>query len=485
MKVFRKQCWLIGFCLLLVSHAGMGQAQVAYQIDVEIKPYQNQWVYLAYHYGRLKGLADSAFLDKDSKGVFAGKEPLKPGIYIMASPAKAILFELLISDDQQFALKADTLQLARGVDYTGSTDNDDFVAYTNYVTQRATDMEAARTVMNDSGATKANRDAAAKTMTEKSKELEAFREKYIADKPETMLTAIFKSMRDHPAPENLQNPKTRQDSLAFYRYGKDHYWDDVDLMDGRLVRTPILEAKLKEYLTNWVVPDADSVISEFNWMIALGRNDPEMFRFLISYYVDNYMYPKIMGQDKVFLHVYNRYIADNNPQTDWLNENQRKIIRERAYMVMANQLGAKAWDMSLEDATGKVKTLYEVKGDYTVVAFWDVHCGKCREEVPLMDSLYTNFWKKQNVKVYAVMVNEDNIKDWRPYIADHGKDWIHVHEPKSFKEATEKSGKPGFRQLYDMRSTPTLFLLDKDKMIIAKNIGLTDLHELLKRKTNS
>jgi hypothetical protein len=36
--------------------------------------------------------------------------------------------------------------------------------------------------------------------------------------------------------------------------------------------------------------------------------------------------------------------------------------------------------------------------------------------------------------------------------------------------------------LYDMRSTPTLFLLDKDKKIMAKNIGLEDLNNVLKQK---
>lgn len=472
-------------CLAILPLASTAQTAPAYKIDLEIKPYQNQWVFLAYHYGKLKGLADSAFLGPDSRGVFTGTEPLKPGIYIVASPSKTILFEMLIDKDQQFSAKTDTLNLGSGVLFEGSSDNTDFTAYTKYVNERAGDMEAARKVLNDSASGEAQKESASKLMTTRSVELDSYRKDYIEQNPESMLAVIFKAMIDHPAPEALQQPKTSEDSLALYRYGKDHYWDDIDLMDGRLVRTPILENKLSTYINNWVVPDADSIIAEFNWMIALGRNDPEMSRFLISYFVDNYMYPKIMGQDKVFLHVYNRYIADDNPQTNWLNENQKKVIRERAYMVMANQVGTTAWDMTMEDPAGKVKKLYDVKGDYTVVVFWDVHCGKCREEMPKMDSLYSSFWKQKNVKVYAVMVNEDNIKDWRPYINDHGKDWVHVHEPKAFREKVEKEGKPSFRQLYDMRATPTLYLLDKDKKIIAKNIGLTDLHELLKRKTQS
>lgn len=477
--------WRLLAAMTILLLPGMVKGQAGYDIPVEIKPYQNQWVYLAYHYGRLKGLADSAYLGPDSKGVFKGNTALQPGIYIVASPSKAILFEMLISEDQHFSLQTDTLKLAQGVHFEGTKDNTDFTTYTQFVQGRVADLELANKILNDSGSTKDAQLEAEQTIMAKNKELEDYRNNYVDKNPESFLAAVFKAMKEHPVPASLQNPKTREDSIAQYRYGKEHYWDDIDLMDGRLVRTPILENKLKNYLSNWVVPDADSIITEFNWMIALGRNDPEMFRYLISYFVDNYMYPRIMGQDKVFLHVYNRYIAGDEPKVDWLNETQMKTIRERAYMVMANQLGAKAWDMSLEDSQGKVQTLYNLKGDYTVVAFWDVHCGKCKEELPKMDSLYQQYWKKENVKIYAVMVAEDNIKDWRPYIADIGKEWTHVHEPKAMREATEKSGKPNFRQLYDMRSTPTLFLLDKDKKIIAKNIGLNDLHNLIQHKTKT
>jgi thiol-disulfide isomerase/thioredoxin len=194
------------------------------------------------------------------------------------------------------------------------------------------------------------------------------------------------------------------------------------------------------------------------------------------------MYPKIMGQDKVFLHTFQKYIADNNPLGAWLNEKQKKAITERAYMVMANQLGAPAYDMALVDTSGKVRKLYDLKNDYVVISFWDPNCGKCREELPKMDSLYKSNWKKYNVQVYAVMVNEDAIKEWKPFIQKTGKGWVHVHQTKDMRAEEEKKQLPNFRQLYDMRSTPTLYLLDKDKRIIAKNIGLEDLNNVLEQK---
>ena len=452
-----------------------------YNITINITPFKNQWLFLAYHYGSVKGLADSAYADATGKAVLEGDTPLQHGIYIVASPNKTILFEMLMSNDQVFSVAGDTLDLNKSIRFTGSDENERFVGYTKYVNRIAIEGEEARKQLPKT-VDAAERFRLEKVIAASVVSIDSFRTSYVKQYPNDMLTVLFKGMEETKLPAALQNPKTNADSIAQYRYGKTHYWDGVDFMDGRLVRTPILESKLKTYLNSWVVPEADSLIYEFNWMIALGRNDPEMFRYLIGYYVDNYMYPKVMGQDKVFLHVYERYIGGDKPKVDWLNERQLKVIRERAYMLMANQLGAAAWDMELVDTAGKPQNLYGVNAKYTVVAFWDVHCGKCREELPRMDTLYRDTWKQNGVQIYAVMVNEESVKDWPPFINDHAKGWVHVHQTAAMRTAEEKAQKPNFRQLYDMRSTPTLFLLDADKKIIAKSIGLTDLDKVLQQK---
>jgi thioredoxin-related protein len=86
------------------------------------------------------------------------------------------------------------------------------------------------------------------------------------------------------------------------------------------------------------------------------------------------------------------------------------------------------------------------------------------------------------VAVYAVMVNESAKVDWEPYIRKIGKGWFHVHQTAEMRAEEEKANQANFRQLYDMRSTPTLFLLDKEKRIVAKNLGLEDLNNVLEQK---
>ena len=104
--------------LLCVSALGASLfAQSGYDIKVNIKPFKKQYVYLGYHYGKKKALADSALLDANSTGQFKGTKALGGGIYFIVSPQKQILFELLIDKQQHFSISADTTQLPSSIKF--------------------------------------------------------------------------------------------------------------------------------------------------------------------------------------------------------------------------------------------------------------------------------------------------------------------------------------------------------------------------------
>ena len=58
-------------------------------------------------------------------------------------------------------------------------------------------------------------------------------------------------------------------------------------------------------------------------------------------------------------------------------------------------------------------------------------------------------------------------------------DWVHVYYSKEDDKARIDANIPGYSQLYDVQSFPTLYLLDKDKRIIAKKVSLEQIDEIL------
>jgi hypothetical protein len=127
-------------CLSLLQ----AHPQNGHRVQITIRPYSNSKVYLGYYYGKLKALADSASLDAGGKGSFSGQEKLPGGVYFVVSPAKSILFELLIDKTQNFSVTADTANLPGSVVFTGTDENLVFQSYTRFTNKTGGEIVAAQ-----------------------------------------------------------------------------------------------------------------------------------------------------------------------------------------------------------------------------------------------------------------------------------------------------------------------------------------------------
>ncbi|RYG50169.1 MAG: redoxin domain-containing protein [Chitinophagaceae bacterium] len=270
-----------------------------------------------------------------------------------------------------------------------------------------------------------------------------------------------------------------------YRYFKEHFFDGISFRDDRLVRTPFFEAKVDKYFRDLVLPNPDSIIAEVDHMLLAARGTTEMYQYLMVHFVQKYVNPEYMGQDAVFVHLFEKYV--NTGLAQFFTVQYKEFLTKRAYSLMANLIGQPAAELVMIDSLGKSRNLYDVKGSYTVVFFWDPTCGHCQETAPKLDSMYQAKWKQQGVQLYGVMV-DGGMNNWTKFIRENKlNDWIHVYQAKSEQESEAKAGKPGFRQLYDVYQTPVLYLLDSEKRIIAKKLSYQQIDEVisLKQKTTS
>lgn len=465
--------------VLLCISGMLAKAQNGYNISITLKPYKNSYVYLGYHYGKVKALADSALLDGDSKGVFKGKDLLPGGIYFIVSPKKEILFELLLDKQQRFSIVADTAHLPAAVQFTGSADNSLFQSYSRFAAETGQHINQAN---GEYAQAQNTRDSAVitarlKTLADK---MQFYRDSIVRKYPASLLTALFNAMKEPVVPPAAKHPGGKYDSAYAYRYYKSHYWDDISFTDERLVRTPFFESKLDKYFRDLVAPHPDSISREVDHMLLLSRTSKEMYKCLMVHFVQKYINPEYMGQDAVFVHLFEKYI--NTGQADFFTAQYKEYATKRAYSLMANLIGNPAADMTMVDTLGTARSLYSIKSDFTVICFWDPTCSHCKETIPKVDSIFQAKWRKEGVALYGVMV-EGGKENWLKFIADKNlKDWIHVYQLPEQQQKDEAAGRPGYRQLYDVYQTPILYLLDKDKNIIAKKLSYLQLDEVLNLK---
>ena len=472
--------------LFLCAVTGRSQG---YRISVQYTASPNTYLYLGYYFGDKKFLQDSALIQADGSVVFSGPEMLTGGLYIIVDPAKKRFFDLLIDKEQSFSITIDTAFVLTSV--TGSAENNHLEEYKkatgrffrNYQ-QWQSQLAAAKT-RTDSTAIQNKVNVAAQ-------EAQQWRDSFSLAHPESYLSLLFHLMKEPTY--RIEGSRTRQDTLTAYYDYKKRYWENISFGDDRLLRTPMFEQRLTKYMDQVVYRHPDSLKAEIDKFILYSRNSKTMFRYYINRFTNEYMNPKYMGLDVIFLHLFEKYYLTN--QVDWLEPKDKELVYNRAYSIMGNIVGEPATDLVMLDTADRKTNLYSLQAPYTMVVFWDPDCGHCREQVPVIDSLYHKEWKRLGMKLVGVLVDSirtDKSKwpavkaNWTRYIREHQlSNWTHLYQSFDMRQEELKKNLPGFRQTYDVYQTPTIYLLDKNKRIVAKKISPEQVHDFLKyQQSNS
>jgi len=106
----------------------------------------------------------------------------------------------------------------------------------------------------------------------------------------------------------------------------------------------------------------------------------------------------------------------------------------------------------------------EIAKPVTVLVFWDINCGHCKKEMPIISNMYDSM-TNENIEIYAVYTQGD-WEGWKKRLAKDKFNFINV---------ANAFGEDKFRKKYNIRTTPQIFVLDKDKNIRFKKIGAKDL----------
>ncbi len=123
-------------------------------------------------------------------------------------------------------------------------------------------------------------------------------------------------------------------------------------------------------------------------------------------------------------------------------------------------IGIQAQEIALATPQGKTLKLSSLRGKVVLIDFWASWCKPCRQENPNVVRMYQRF-KSKGFEIYGVSLDRDK-KSWVDAIAQDGLTWNHVSDLQFWNCAAAQD--------YYVRSIPATFLLDKNGVIIAKNL---------------
>jgi peroxiredoxin len=302
-------------------------------------------------------------------------------------------------------------------------------------------------------------------------DVKSYRKNILENNSETFAATFIKSTMMVDVPESPRDDNGKELDPNFgYKFYKQHYFDNIDFSDKRILRTPNFYGKVEEYMEKMTVKHPDSIISSARTIIEKARANDEVFRYCVQTLTYKYETSNIMGMDAVFVDLAENYYLSGD--AFWADDETIEKITDRVQRIKPNLIGKKAPMMLLMDTTMQPVNAHSIPAEFTVLYFYDPDCGHCKTKTPMLRDLYNEKLKDMGVEVIAANIKKD-VDKWKKYIRDQKLNWVNLSDPNM---------RSNFRYEFNIETTPQLFILDAEKKIIAKKLDVEQIEDFINRQ---
>jgi peroxiredoxin len=459
----------LAFLLILIST--VCAAQNAYKLDFKANGIKPGPVYLGFYQQDKHFARDTSEAKADGSFSFTGTKKLGQGIYFILQDGN-LLFDFVVGNDQEFAMETSSEDYVKNLIVKGDEDNSLFLENRKILADATKAIEPQVKILRDSTASPELKKEANKVYEETGKSVLAQQEKIIAVNPSSVTARLLKMHKPVDIPTPPKKSDGTIDSTFQYKYYKQHYFDNFGLGDEVMLRVPKVTYwdKVQNYLDKLVIQQPDTLLNEVNELIKISKQNQDTYKYLVWNAVVYYQNHSIMGLDQVYVKLVDKYITSGEMDY-WLDKKTVSNMKDYADKLRRAPIGTKAPNLIMQDAQLQPKSMYDIKSKYTVLFFFKPSCGHCREETPKLVMMYNAKKKSLNLDVFAVST-DSTMKEMKDFIRDFKTPWITVNGPRSYI-------KEHFSKLYYAELTPTVYVLDQNKKIIARRIDVEQIENFI------
>jgi peroxiredoxin len=248
-------------------------------------------------------------------------------------------------------------------------------------------------------------------------------------------------------------------------YLKTHGLDKIDFNDDNLIYSDAFTSKAIEYLTLFRNPQLSKELLEKEFMSAVdtilnkAKINQLVYKHVTEYLIDGF---KKFGFDEVIDYIVDNYVIKDDI---CLDEKLQNSIQRRMDQSKRFKIGALVPHIIIPDSTGKAVDLNDINTDKILIIFYASWCPHCQELLPKINELYSK-QKDMKLKILAISI-DTNKTDWLNFIQKNNFTWVNVSDLKGW------NGKAALD--YYLYATPTMFLVNNKKVIIAKPTNINDI----------
>lgn len=451
---------------LLIISLFSGKILGQYTINGQIKGLDSGQCILAYNHfsGGLYPI-DTSEVDSNGNIKFSKNKSLDAGIYEIVLPSKNKLITLIIAIEQQITFKVDTTNLIGSMDIRGSEDSRLFYQFQSYLknkNQQIAQLKSENPTSND--------------LPKLENQRKEYYDKFLQTNKNTFLAEILTTADEPDIPENLK--KNKDSELKVFNYYKYHFWDNFNFKDKRLKRTPFFKQKLDRYIKELTIQKEDSIINSVEILLTKIRNIPEKEyeEYIIRYMTNQYENPIIMGTEGVFVYMVEKYFLTK--YINVIDSSTITLLKEKTHTLKPLLVDKIIPDIGVQNVKGEFSFIHELNKDFNIIFFYLPSCGHCKEAAPKLKAFYDSH-KNESISIMPISTEESEA-DWLKFINDYQwHDFINGY-------GAVVSRNVNYSKDYDVKTTPTIYVIDKNHKIIARRIGINDIEPFYKlyRKHN-
>jgi len=473
-KKFFLSTFVAFFGILSTIQAGAG-----FELTVRIHGYpEGETVRLGRYFGAQTLLVPDTAVFDERRGVFVFRrdEPLQSGMYMLVSYSN-FPAEFIVDKYQHFSIELRYPEFGVGMVFTGSPENRFFEELNARIRPFHEEFSELRSRHSELDPNSQEAQALAERIQETLENINALRRQFMEDNPTHLMTAVFRAQQDIDVPEAPDYIPEEERNNWRYNYFKDNFFTNMDLLDSRLLHTPIFHQRLVQYLDRILVQRPDSLISGIDHLISQVRGNPELFEYVLRYTTNRFMRSQIIGFDAIWVHLVDTYYLTG--EAFWVSEATLENFRtaaDRARPLLIGSVPPEFWspDTNINRENQRFRSVFEATAThrYTVVLFWESTCGFCRRMMPIFRDFYYERREDLDFEVFAVYHGSRNIESWRNYINENNMtSWINVHGSVSTIQ---------YDQYWDVHSVPTFFIIDNQRRIVTRRIEVEQIEPFIR-----
>lgn len=284
-------------------------------------------------------------------------------------------------------------------------------------------------------------------------------------KSNTAVNTENNSSTEYKPPQVPSNLTSKEEQL---NYLFNHYWDNFNFSDtAKIIDSEYAEQAFVNYLAIFPAVSPSQLKEGITDFLDRAKQEQKGFDFFKKK-LDSYLYdPNSPMRSDLFYEPVLEYYTSS----DKLSADEKTRYRILLDLARKNKVGSTATDFIYQTKEKAINNLHDLENPLILLMFYEPGCSNCEQVIGVLkeQESINQMIANKHMQILAIYP-EGNLEIWNDYAANIPSNWINGVDER--QEVLNKG-------LYDLKASPTIYLLDKDKKVILKDTDLNALGNYL------